>query len=1400
MQTKLITDIFNRHHHYYMSVGAETISQQSGNIEQVIADYQGRVIYELLQNAFDKAEKNIKVIVEEDRLLIMNDGEKFTYNLNHDYAGKDDHLSSRCDFQSLCSISTSSKLTSENIGNKGVGFKSVFSITKDEKVNVHTQGIIKNGTKEIQSRVSFCLYDVFRTLNQIPKGFDSELLKVLAKQIDRLHKERADRGVPGYYYPIPIDLPSTDIDKYYGEGFVTIIEIPFANADQVNLLIDEIKNIHFNFVQLKYEKNFIIEFVPSEESSFQKNVGKSSNFFSTSVKGEKLNQLAKEAAVEIQGDQKIGIYFKSKEEIEEGKESYLYNYLPTQQNSFFKYVDFHADFHTSVDRKSIEFDEKTKIGRYNKALLRCCLEFYFQLIAQKAKIEGCDFHLQYLDNKIQDVKNLNFLWSHLLLNNTDDIKVPVREILGFNDTYVNGWNKDDRNKYVVITDIISDLAKENLNNDFERSHFLEAIIGFIHAFTFDRNTQHRRSEIFKKELAYKLKQKKVKLFPSIILVENKEILFNDSTKENIKIPQFVDATITSFRINDDVFRKALGVKEYNNPYEVLKYFRQVSIKGEISSELISEEQQIELIKSVYQFFKRKTDNIVSFVHRYKHYLDSNDRENNVIRNHAAFSVSTIYLKINDGTYLPAQLCQYKELDVQFLQRQLEVNEEQLKSFVMYLGVNTINSTIVCDGNLWKRKMLLNRKTDQLPKPVKQNAVEQMKSEDILPNIRYISKNNDVHPSLINYNNYSFFETVGNREIRKQLTPLKVGDYNSFPREFKQILFSFLTTSEKTKTNPGEVARFYTSNLFHAFNTKDFNQYLVVKNEQYKWVNDTNFHVAKNREDYHLYKKNADFDVLCFFNTKELSEGDPLKEKVLSVSLNAIEGKNEIDITSNFKSEYVNYVPFILLDISQSDTHISDRNYLINNHLIENLRSEWDELKIIEKEDLTARYNLLDKVIEVETDYLFDNKILYLDRSITNTKKAEAIAQHLFNLKGIKDRIELVFFNGNYEDILMQYDQEEINQIKKSWNNNYQEIENEFYSIILNDHEIKKLHSSWFVYNKDFQSELLIQRDKNNTLKDLENKIREVQIDSKFNELFGNFKLNIDRSHIVSMGTQVLSTLHDLKLDDEIEYVEKLTQKLGVELELRKLMSKYCVVNEKNEELEKELVQKNKIKDILDNYSKQKDRIVEDHLTLGTSNITQEVVSISNKKIFKGNSLRGQILEQMGVLGEETVLMYYIDEFLTLDVEEKKKGIEEVYQKSIKLGATLKESIKEECLTNINNTEVLREKLISLFYITMHHKFSYFDLLVYDNGTPTLIEVKKSSSGRDFFMSIAEVNAARANEHYEIVINSKNKLYFIGNPIKSIEEHISTIKSSSFSLTPRNYKIEIDKSVFTQNKE
>ena len=291
--------IFNRHYEYYKNIGIETIKQQSGQVEQVSADYQGRVIFELLQNAFDKAEKDILVKVADNSLYVANDGSRFTYVTDFDYKNG---TSPRGDFQSLCSISTSTKQIASSIGNKGVGFKSVFSIAAENYVNIFTQAnIINKDGSILPDLIGFRVYDSFKDPNSIDDLFETELKLNLKQKIEQVQVERKDRGVPGYYFPVQISANAPKIDELFAAGFVSVIQIPFSSdrEESINLLFKEIEKIHFQFVRLKYDTDFEIIFDWKDKIDKKTVEGKVKGLISAELRKEEIQRLAEKAGVNV---------------------------------------------------------------------------------------------------------------------------------------------------------------------------------------------------------------------------------------------------------------------------------------------------------------------------------------------------------------------------------------------------------------------------------------------------------------------------------------------------------------------------------------------------------------------------------------------------------------------------------------------------------------------------------------------------------------------------------------------------------------------------------------------------------------------------------------------------------------------------------------------------------------------------------------------------------------------------------------------------------------------------------------------------------------------------------------------------------------------------------------------
>jgi hypothetical protein len=132
-----------------------------GNIEQALKGLQGYGIMalELIQNADDAGSKRLFFDVQDDALVVGNDGEFSTCGL-HDAecpwlrTGDASGLKRPCNFHAISEMGSRSKLhAAEQIGRFGIGFVSVYQITDtpivrssgvELRLNPQTQEVIKN--------------------------------------------------------------------------------------------------------------------------------------------------------------------------------------------------------------------------------------------------------------------------------------------------------------------------------------------------------------------------------------------------------------------------------------------------------------------------------------------------------------------------------------------------------------------------------------------------------------------------------------------------------------------------------------------------------------------------------------------------------------------------------------------------------------------------------------------------------------------------------------------------------------------------------------------------------------------------------------------------------------------------------------------------------------------------------------------------------------------------------------------------------------------------------------------------------------------------------------------------------------------------------------------------------
>jgi len=113
--------LFQKHFEEHSRLPESARARDLGAEKALIQDYSGRVVYELLQNALDRSQDHILVRWDPPSrsLEVANDGRPVSA-----YEGSS---ARRSDFHALLSLHSSTKTAEDSVGNKGVGFRSVFS-------------------------------------------------------------------------------------------------------------------------------------------------------------------------------------------------------------------------------------------------------------------------------------------------------------------------------------------------------------------------------------------------------------------------------------------------------------------------------------------------------------------------------------------------------------------------------------------------------------------------------------------------------------------------------------------------------------------------------------------------------------------------------------------------------------------------------------------------------------------------------------------------------------------------------------------------------------------------------------------------------------------------------------------------------------------------------------------------------------------------------------------------------------------------------------------------------------------------------------------------------------------------------------------------------------------------
>lgn len=131
---KIISDISNS----FMSeaLSSPRMLEDLAAMEKYMSEsYDGRTFVELLQNADDAESKRVKVFLVDDTLVVANDGRPFD----------------KKDIMAICRSGASSKQRGDNIGYRGVGFKSATTISTE--IVIHSASAYFTFSKSICAKM-----------------------------------------------------------------------------------------------------------------------------------------------------------------------------------------------------------------------------------------------------------------------------------------------------------------------------------------------------------------------------------------------------------------------------------------------------------------------------------------------------------------------------------------------------------------------------------------------------------------------------------------------------------------------------------------------------------------------------------------------------------------------------------------------------------------------------------------------------------------------------------------------------------------------------------------------------------------------------------------------------------------------------------------------------------------------------------------------------------------------------------------------------------------------------------------------------------------------------------------------------------------------------------------------
>tara|TARA_B100000446_G_scaffold188233_1_gene221584 strand:+ start:25460 stop:29788 length:4329 start_codon:yes stop_codon:yes gene_type:complete len=338
----------------------DTVSGHIENERAVTNDYRGRVLYELLQNAVDRAETHIWITLDKEKrsLVVANDGKPFSAVARQGEP--------RSDLVALCNLHVSNKKTGESIGNKGVGFKSVWEFCNSVQIRT------RNGPDEtwgVRLRWPFYAKALEGWDDQYSAADISSALG--ASSIEKKHQGRA----PSFYFPEYISAP-----VWQEDGAVTAVELEDIPEEDFERLLSgplaELMGSTLAFIgdiRTDDAKLQLTVRVEDEVSNTRALYTVDDDWLridiDTAACSDKLKEYRDKLGFELTRNPRLSLAFPLQPTADEVAEGSIHSYLPTEVKTGSP-LHIQGDFYLSESRKNIDFTN----NQYNHYLLEIAVD------------------------------------------------------------------------------------------------------------------------------------------------------------------------------------------------------------------------------------------------------------------------------------------------------------------------------------------------------------------------------------------------------------------------------------------------------------------------------------------------------------------------------------------------------------------------------------------------------------------------------------------------------------------------------------------------------------------------------------------------------------------------------------------------------------------------------------------------------------------------------------------------------------------------------------------------------------------------------------------------------------------------------------------------------------------